>query len=57
MSSFGKIFLTKMLRNIEKITNVNMTSIYYIQLFRLFRNAFQNTKSRLHLMCTLQNLY
>ena len=46
-----------MLRNIEKITKVNMTSIYYIQLFRLFRNAFQNTKSTLRLKCTLQNLY
>ena len=46
-----------MLRNIEKITKVNIAGIYYIQMFRLFRNAFQNKKSGLHLMCTLQNLY
>ena len=57
MSSFGNIFLTKMLRNIEKITKVNIAGIYYIQLFRLFCTAPQNTKSGLHLMCTLQNLY
>lgn len=46
-----------MLRNIEKITKVNIAGIYYIQLFRLFCTAPQNTKSGLHLMCTLQNLY